>query len=163
VTRERAVPGGRELHLTYRVADDHPIPGILLLPSSTGPAPAAVLLHGYSSRKEHMAGPVGKALLGHGIASLALDLPLHGSRADPVQAQSARNPLGMMQLWRQALADCRLALRYLAARPEVDRDRLAMVGYSMGAFLSVVVAADEPSVRAVVLAAGGDLPQDTPF
>lgn len=44
-----------------RLGDDAPIPAILLLPDAGGPAPAALLLHGYSSRKEEMAGPLGRA------------------------------------------------------------------------------------------------------
>lgn len=163
IDRERSAPGGREVHLTYRLAPGHAIPAILLLPEAPAPAPAAVLVHGYSSKKEDLAGPVGRALLSRGVASLALDLPLHGTRADPVQSQAARNPLGVVAVWRQALADVRLGLRYLAAHHEVDADRLALVGYSMGSFLSVVIAAEDPSVRAVVLAAGGDLPEGTPF
>jgi uncharacterized protein len=163
IESDESVAGGREQRLTYRLNDDHPVPATLLLPEGASRAPAAVLLHGYSSRKEVMAGTVGRALLARGIATLAIDLPLHGTRSDPLQAQSARNPLALMQLWRQALADARLGLHYLSARADVDARRLAMVGYSMGAFLSVVLAADEPLVRAVVLAAGGDLPQGTPF
>jgi uncharacterized protein len=163
VEKERALPGGREIHLRFHTGNRTPIPALLLLPTAEAPVPGAVMLHGYSSRKEDMAGPVGRTLLRHGIASLAIDLPLHGTRSDPVQAQSARNPLGVVRLWRQALAETRLGLRYLEARPEVDRDRLALLGYSMGSFLSVIVAAEEPRVRAVVLAAGGDLPEGTPF
>lgn len=163
IERERPVPGGRELHLTYRLGNEHAVPAVLLLPATAAPAPAAVLVHGYSSRKEDMSGPVGHALLSRDMASLALDLPLHGTRSDPLQAQSARNPLGMIQLWRQALADVRAGVRYLALRPEVDAGRLALVGYSMGSFLSVVVAGEDASIRALVVAAGGDLPEGTPF
>jgi uncharacterized protein len=163
VRSERAVAGGRELHLEFRASDGAAVPAILMLPAAAGAAPAAVMLHGYSSRKEEMAGPVGRSLLAEGVASLAIDLPLHGTRSDPVQAQTARNPLAVVQLWRQALREARLGLRYLEARPEIDRARLALVGYSMGSFLSVIAAAEEPRVRAVVLAAGGDLPEGTPF
>lgn len=160
---ERAVPGGRRLSLEFRAEGAEPVPAVLLLPTAAAPAPAAVLLHGYTSRKEHMADGVGAVLLRHGIGSLALDLPLHGSRANPVQAQSTRNPLEVLRHWRAALADAALALRYLGARAEVDAARLALVGYSLGSFLAVSVAADEPRARAVVLAAGGDLPAGTPF
>jgi uncharacterized protein len=163
VEREGALPGGREIHLSFHAGSGTPVPGILLLPDAEGPVPGALLLHGYSSRKEDMAGPVGRTLLKQGIATLAIDLPLHGTRSDPVQAQSARNPLGVVRVWRQALSETRLGLRYLEARREVDGGRIALVGYSMGSFLSVIVAADEPRVRAVVLAAGGDLPEGTPF
>lgn len=163
VQAERPVPGGLELRLTYRPEDGHPVPAILLLPDQQERAPAAMLVHGYSSRKEEVSGPVGRALLARGIGSLAIDLPLHGTRSDPLQRQSMRDPLAVAGLWRQALADVRLGLRYLGAHPRVDGKRLALLGYSMGSFLSVVVAADDPAVRAVVLAAGGDLPEGTPF
>jgi fermentation-respiration switch protein FrsA (DUF1100 family) len=162
VLSERALSGGRRVELEFSREGEPGIPALLLLPEHA-PAPGAVLLHGYSSRKEHMADNVGVALLGQGIASLAIDLPLHGSRADPLQAQSSRNPLEIARHWRQALADASLGLRYLGARGEIDRDRLAMIGYSLGSFLSVSVAADDPRVRAVVLAAGGDLPTGTPL
>jgi len=163
VQSERALTGGRELHLTYRLEGEHPVPAILLLPTAPAPAPAAILLHGYSSRKEVMAGPVGRALLLEGIASLAVDLPLHGSRADPPEARMAQNPLAMARLWRQALGDIRLAGHYLGARREIDAGRLAVVGYSMGALVALDVAAGDARIRAVVLAAGGDLPQGVPY
>ncbi|HEX2094066.1 MAG TPA: alpha/beta fold hydrolase [Longimicrobiaceae bacterium] len=159
---EDTVPGGRRIVLDFH-ADDDPVPGILLLPDAEEPAPGALLLHGYSSRKEHLADSVGRALLREGMASLAIDLPLHGDRSDPLQAQSARNPLAMVRLWRTALKEARLAVRYLGARREVDAERIAVAGYSLGSFLSVVLAADEPRIRAVVLAAGGDLPSGTPL
>jgi dienelactone hydrolase len=158
---ERAVPGGRRLQLEIRAGGDT-VPGTLLLPGS-GPSGGVLLLHGYSSRGEHMVEGVGTALLREGVASLAIDLPLHGTRHDPVQAQSARNPLAMFGLWRQAVRECRLSFGYLGARAEVDRGCLGVAGYSLGSFLAVTVAASEPSARAVVLAAGGDLPEGTPF
>ncbi len=73
------------------------------------------------------------------------------------------NPLALAGSWRAAQRETSLALGYLGARPEVDRERLAIVGFSMGSFLGVLVAASEKRVRALVLAAGGDLPDGTPF
>jgi hypothetical protein len=161
VKSDRAVPGGRRLEVEFRTTGD-PVPAILLL-RETSPSGGALLLHGYSSRREHMAEGVGESLQRHGLASLSIDLPLHGSRGNPLQAQAARNPLAVFGLWRQAQRECRLALHYLAARAEVDRGCLGVAGYSLGSFLAVMLAADEPSVRAVVLAAGGDLPAETPL
>lgn len=160
---ERAVPGGRQVSLEFRLPDGPAVPATLLLPSREGAAPAALLIHGYSSRKEHMSKSVGRALLARGVASLAIDLPLHGTRRDTLQAQTARNPLDLLRHWRAAVQETRLAIRFLRARPEVDRERIGVVGYSLGSFLAVTLAADEPTVRAVVVAAGGDLPAATPF
>jgi uncharacterized protein len=159
---ERALPAGRRIVLEFH-AGGEAIPGILHLPREPVPAPGVLLLHGYSSRKEHLSEGMGAALQRHGIASLAIDLPLHGTRGDPLQAQASRNPLAMMGLWRQALREARLALGYLGARPEIDAGCLAVAGYSLGSFLAVMTAAEEKQVRAVVLAAGGDLPAGTPL
>lgn len=47
---------------------------------------------------------------------------------------------------------------YLATRPEVDRDRLALVGASLGGFFSPIAAAADPRLRNVALLyTGGDL------
>jgi uncharacterized protein len=162
VREERRVPAGRRL-LVELASGRHAVPGILLLPAAAAPAPGVLLLHGYSSRKEQVSDGIGFPLQRHGIASLAVDLPLHGTRADPLQRQAARNPLALLRLWRQALAECRLALGHLAARPEIDASCLALAGYSLGSILAVLTAADERRVRAVVLAAGGDLPAGTPL
>jgi dienelactone hydrolase len=162
VRDERAIRGGRRVLLQFQVGADT-VPAALLLPTSPIPAPATLLLHGYTSRKERMIESVGQALLGHGIASLAIDLPLHGERHEPLERESLNNPLGLVRRWNAALAECRAALRYLADRPDIDGERLALVGYSLGSYLGVMVAAREPSVRALVLAAGGDLPETTPY
>jgi fermentation-respiration switch protein FrsA (DUF1100 family) len=159
---ETAVPGGRRMLLEFR-ATGEPIPGVLLLPPASGPVPGVLMLHGYSSRKEHLSESIGPALLRRGIASLSVDLPLHGTRADPLQMQAARNPLAIFSLWRQARTETQLAAHYLRARREIDAGRTAVLGYSLGSFLSVQLAADDRQLRAVVLAAGGDLPGGTPL
>jgi predicted esterase len=163
---EHAVPGGRAIALTFN-AEDGPtaaahIPAVLRLPATAGPVPAALLLHGYASRKEDMAESVGEALLPLGIASLSIDLPLHGDRADPFELRSVRNPFELAERWRTAIAEAQLALRFLGARREIDRDRLALIGYSLGSYLALAVVERDKAPRAVVLAAGGDLP-DFPF
>ncbi|HYW50269.1 MAG TPA: alpha/beta hydrolase [Gemmatimonadaceae bacterium] len=177
------ISNGRRVELTFgRENGSARIPAVLLLPGddvTTGHAgPAALLLHGFSSRKEQMAETVGASLLAKGIASLSIDLPLHGERIaegnetswgvvggyDRVfDASAMRSPLALAGAWRTAQQDARLAIAYLGARREVDRASVAVVGYSMGSFLGVHVAAEEPSVRALVLAAGGDFPERMPY
>lgn len=165
IRSERAVPGGKRILLGFRTGDES-IPAILQLPDvhdEAPPVPAALLLHGYSSNKERLADSAGKALLALGVATVAIDLPLHGERATELNSFSQRNPLELVQLWRLGLAECTTALRYMCARPEIDVERLGIVGYSMGSFLSVIAASQHQEFRAVVLAAGGDLPTNTPF
>ncbi|HEX4682561.1 MAG TPA: alpha/beta fold hydrolase [Gemmatimonadaceae bacterium] len=139
------------------------VPGIFQLPRADNPVPAALLLHGFSSRKERMADSIGRALAKRGVASFAIDLPLHGTRDGSFENLSLRNPMALVGKWRLAIREARAAIHWLAEHPAVDPRRLALGGYSLGAYLSVIVASEDPLVRAVALAAGGDLPEQTPF
>jgi uncharacterized protein len=139
------------------------VPAILQLPSVQRPVPGVVLLHGFSSSKNRMADSIGRELLRHGVASLAIDLPLHGTREGGIEGLSLRNPLALVQKWRLALREANSAIDFLAAHPAISDRRLAIAGYSLGAYLAIVAAADNARIRAVALAAGGDLPEQTPF
>jgi predicted esterase len=156
--------GNIERHSLRLHVGDAVVPAILLLPAGVQrPVPAALLLHGYSSRKERMADTIGRALAFRGIASLAIDLPLHGDRDAPLQRQSMLNPMAMVRHWRLALAECTAAIDCLAQHERYDASRLAIVGYSLGGYVGIAAAARDKRVRAVVLAAAGDLPLGTPF
>ncbi len=162
IREESSSPDGKSMNLVFRW-NGGPVPAILMLPPLTEqPAPAALLLHGFNLKKEHMALAAGTELLSQGIASLAIDLPLHGERFTGYFTPPS-SPFEMMRLWRAAQEECRLALQFLAGHPELDRNKLCLIGYSLGAFLGLKVAADEEYLRAVILAASGDLPDYVPF
>jgi fermentation-respiration switch protein FrsA (DUF1100 family) len=153
-----------ERHVFRLHVGDAVVPSVLVLPAGpTREVPAALLLHGYSSRKERMADTIGRALATRGVAAIAIDLPLHGERDAPLQRQSLLNPLALVRHWRLALAECAAALNCLAEHERYDPSRLAIVGYSLGAFVGVAAAARDTRVRALVLAAAGDLPLGTPL
>ena len=158
----RAISGGKRLTLEIPLVGQM-VPAVMLLPSATTRPPGVLLLHGYGSRKEQMADAVGRALLERRIASLSVDLPLHGERERTVEIDAIRNPLVLVSQWRLALAECGAALEWMSEQEELDGSRLAIAGYSMGSFIGVMVAANSDHVRALVLAAGGDLPEATPF
>ena len=158
----RAIRGGKRLSLEIPLVGQM-VPAVLLLPESVTRPPAALLLHGYGSRKEQMADAVGRILLDAGIASLSIDLPLHGERDRAIEIDAVRNPLVLVSQWRAALAECGAALEWMAEQQELDGHRLALVGYSMGSFIGVMVASRSDHVKALVLAAGGDLPEGAAF
>ena len=162
----RDVPGGHRIAIELDAGAER-VPGILLVPDPAAEEErgfgAAVLLHGFTSRKERMTEGIGRALLARGMASLAIDLPLHGAREGNLELRSMRNPLQIVGAWRLAIAETKRALDYLATLPGVDAERLAIVGYSLGSFIAVTVAADDRRVSALALAAGGDFPERTPF
>jgi len=162
----RDIPGGHRIAIEIDAGAER-VPGILLVPDPPSDQEhgfgAAVLLHGFTSRKERMTEGIGRALLARGMASLAIDLPLHGSREGNLESKSVRNPLQIVGAWRLAIAETRQALDHLASLPGTDPRRLAIVGYSLGSFIGVTVAADDRRVSALALIAGGDLPERTPF
>ena len=135
-----------------------PVPSIMLLPDGSGPFPAALLLHGYSSSKERLADTFGRALAVRGIASLAIDLPLHGARDDAMIEEARRNPLGLVQHWKMALAEAQSAIGWLARHDAIDEGRLNVTGYSLGSYVALQTATAGDNVRSVIVAAGGDLP-----
>ena len=53
------------------------------------------------------------------------------------------------------LFDAQLALDILAARPDVDRNRIGCIGHSLGAKEALYLAAFDPRIRAVVSSEGG--------
>ncbi len=162
VRSESDIPGGRKVHIDFTWKKER-LPGILLLPADAVPAPAALLLHGLNLDKERISGSAGQSLLRRGIASLAVDLPLHGERRGSQDPSRPMSPFDMVRGWRVAQEECSVAIRFLTSRPEIDSKRLALMGYSLGAFLGLRVAAAEPLVRSLILVGGGDLPDYIPF
>jgi hypothetical protein len=142
---------------------DERIPAIIDLPASDRPLPAVLLIHGLGSTKEQITGSIGRALTRRGVVTIAIDLPLHGARASAVDLRSPMNLLGAAQQWRVAIREASHCLRFLETRPEVDATRIGIAGYSLGAYVALAVAANDPAVRAVCLAAGGDVPAHLPF
>jgi len=55
------------------------------------------------------------------------------------------------------VTDVLQAARYLASRKDVDDKRIAVLGFSMGSFISSLACAIDTNIHACVLAGGGDL------
>lgn len=104
---------------------------------SDAPAPAAVLVHGWESARDKVL-PHALVLNAVGISVLTFDVRGHGD--NPAEAL----PLSVGEY----AADTRAALAWLRARPGVGA--IGLVGHSMGAAGTLVAAAREPSVAAVV-------------
>jgi uncharacterized protein len=155
--------------LTIELAGAH-VPSILLVPEAHSPVQAVLLLHGYSSSKERLSDTMGRALAARGIANLAVDLPLHGSRDDAMFDEARSNPLGLMRHWTQALAEARAAVTWLAAHAAAEqridqqghRHSVHVAGYSLGSYVALQTAAADDRVQSIIVAAGGDLPE-TPW
>ncbi len=162
IREELSSPQGKSITLAFHW-NGASVPAILMIPNgNASKAPAALLLHGFSVGKESMTRSIGNELLSVGIGSLAFDLPFHGER-NQGRFVPPQNPFQLMSMWNSVVEEGRLALQFLAERPEFDPDKLSLVGYSFGSFLGLKIAASEPRLKAVVLAAAGDFPDYVPF
>jgi alpha-beta hydrolase superfamily lysophospholipase len=107
----------------------------LWLPPEGGPAPAVIVFHGAGSRKENHA-DFARTALAHGFVALTFDNRGHG------ETEGSLGP--------GVIADLQRLARFVADRPEVDEERVAVRGSSMGGLLAIHMAAASDAIAAVV-------------
>jgi fermentation-respiration switch protein FrsA (DUF1100 family) len=108
------------------------------LPAPSTPAPAVILCHGiWTGRRECL--PLALLFRAAGYNVLAFDFRAHGlsdGRFTSVGLRETDDVLG--------------AVAYVKARPEVDPQRIAVIGFSMGAAASIQAAARCKDIAVVV-------------
>ncbi|MFF4834701.1 alpha/beta hydrolase [Streptomyces sp. NPDC001315] len=126
------------------LGDGYRLAGDLHLPES-GTARGAVVLTGpFSGVKEQVTGYYAERFAQRGYIALAFDHRNWGdSEGEQRQHEDAT----------AKVADLRAAVGYLAARPEVDPEKIAVCGVCLGGIYSVQLAAFDPRVKAVALVA----------
>jgi dienelactone hydrolase len=92
----------------------------------------------------------------NGIAAMAITMPYYGPRRPAAGPRMLTPDIEKsVANVRQTVLDSRRAVAWLAARPEVDTDRLGVVGTSLGSFMGGLLAAAEPRVQTACLLLGG--------
>ncbi len=116
------------------------------------PAPFLLWLHGRTAQKELDSGRYLR-LSRAGIATVAIDLPCHGERADP-QKQTSEFSLQVIE---QLLMELPGVLEALQKFPEFDQSRSAIGGFSLGG-MSALAALCQPHsfCAALIEATSGD-------
>jgi dienelactone hydrolase len=139
--------------ITYASPKGGEVPALVVLPRGRGPFPGVIVQHGMPDTKEGML-PTGIALARTGAVAILVDAPFNR----PQQGRVRSDPLTFTPKDRdeqiQLIVDLRRAIDVLAARPDVDRDRLAYVGVSYGAAMGGLLAGVEDRLKAYVLAVG---------
>jgi predicted acyl esterase len=140
-----------------RTADGTRLTGTLLAPAESQPSPAVLILSGSGplDRDSNMRGQtlnvgnaIADALASRGIASFRYDKRGTGSSEGSY----------LETCFDTETSDAADTLAWLAARPEVDAHRVAVVGHSVGATIAMRLASGNDDVAAAVLLAGAALP-----
>lgn len=141
--------------LSYRAAGGR-VGAVLVAPTESGRHPGVVYLHGSGGSRLDFFSEA--ALMARaGAVALTLETPYSGER-------DRQPPPGLAGLRvnasdaARAVVETRRALDLLAARPDVDDGRLAIVGYSAGARTAALVAGVEDRIRAFDFVSGGASP-----
>jgi dipeptidyl aminopeptidase/acylaminoacyl peptidase len=113
---------------------------LVLAPSSSEPAAAVVVLHGWGANASLML-PVAQPLWVAGMTVLLIDARCHGRSSGAWHTSLPR-----------FAQDLDVAVSWLQARPEVDAERIAVIGHSVGGAAAIWVASRRSDLRAVISA-----------
>jgi dienelactone hydrolase len=131
--------------VSFRTDDGVTIAATLYLPARSGPG--VILLHALSRTKDDWQGAATR-LADAGFVALAIDLRGHGT-SGPLPEGTDLGDLTRM------LADVKAARAFLASRREAAPNRIGIAGASIGANLAILHAANDPTVRSLVLLSPG--------
>ncbi|MFZ1731733.1 MAG: alpha/beta fold hydrolase [Bacteroidota bacterium] len=150
------LPGGSQ-NVNFTTADGIVITGTLY--PAGDKAPTVLCLHQWRSDRSSFA-VLAKSLQSAGITVLAIDMRGYGGSTKSSDGKSIRPD-------RRAGADIQAAMLFLRAQPSVDAARIGIIGASYGSSNAIIYAADDPSVRVVVLLSPGlnyfnELPTEGP-
>ncbi len=135
-------------------APDGMVNAFLATPSTRGRHPALVVIHEWWGLTDWVKGETEK-LAEQGYVALAVDLYRGKVIRDPMEAHELMRGLPDDH----ALGDLEAAFNYLAARKDVERNRIGSVGWCMGGGFSLQLAIHEPRLAACVVNYGA-LPTD---
>ncbi len=97
-------------------------------------------------------------LADQGVAALFVKLPYYGERRPAGKRFLSADITRTITAMRQGVCDVRRAAAWLAARPEVDPEKLGVAGISLGGIVSALAASVDPAIHdACLLLAGGGL------
>ncbi|THD61497.1 alpha/beta fold hydrolase [Phenylobacterium sp.] len=125
--------------------------GTLTLPQGKGPFPVAVLISGSGPNTRN------EPVLGHQIFLVLADhLTRNGIAVLRYDKRGVGESTGdYSKATTQDFADdAEAAVRYLAARPDIDKRHIGLIGHSEGGLIVPIVAARDPAVSFIVMMAG---------
>lgn len=127
----------------------------LLVPGGEGPHPT-VIVFPITGGDHLVSEALSKALVNRGYAALRIER----REFFPEEEQPGFDLMLPAQLLRTSVLDARTLLDWLETRPEIDSQRLASAGVSLGGILAATLMGVDPRIQAgFFIMAGGGLPE----
>ncbi|MBS1812602.1 MAG: acetylxylan esterase [Acidobacteria bacterium] len=155
--REGSV-GGEHWHFSFAADAEQRVPGILVKASNfSGRRPVVISLHGTGGTKESQLDLLNE-LASLGFIGVAIDGRYHGERIKAGKGAVEYNQ-AMLRTYRtgkehpflyDTVWDVMRLLDYLLTRPDVDANRIALIGFSKGGMETYLTAAVDARVAAAV-------------
>lgn len=140
--------------VTYQTYDGT-VPGLFYAPTTPGPFPCVISVHGVTSNKGSSVG-LRDLVVPAGYAMFTIDARFHGDRGTPEQFHDLKNyPGRVRELFQGTVVDLRRAVDYLEQRPDCRPGKTGVIGTSMGGFIAAAFAGADTRVQAPVLLFSG--------
>ena len=148
--------------LVTPLPQNNTIPAAYYLPNGVKPddprRPAVICMHILDGNDELMRMTC-STLASHGIPAIAFKLPYYGERGPAGGPRVlADNPKLFLDALTQGMGDIRRTVDLLASRPEIDPERIGIMGISLGGIVAGTAAGTDPRLnRVMLILSGGDL------
>jgi dienelactone hydrolase len=135
------------------------LPGTLTEPNGAGPFPAVVLVQGSGPHDEDESIGGNKPFkdLAWGLASRGIVVLRYEKRTHKYAEQYVKD-LGNLTVKEEVTDDARAAAALLAQQPEVSKERICVLGHSLGGMLAPRIAEGDSQIAGIIIMAGSTRP-----
>ena len=128
-------------------------------PRNVTRSPLAIIIHGWGDRSAIPCHLLARTLVKKGIAAFIFYLVFHTSRM--TETMTSHMPYLNTEDWfegyRASVIEVRQIIDWACSRPELDKERIAVLGISLGGFVSEIAMGVDKRIKAgVFMIAGGN-------
>lgn len=138
----------------YDSAHDERVPAQLTIPKGEGPFPVIIFMHGHGMKKD--LGEMGDILLGQKkYAMFSIDVKYRNERSRPGHDILSQYVYSSRDAFIQTIIDNMRGIDYLETLPEIDSNRIGVMGLSMGTFIGSALFSRDDRIRVAAFGVGG--------